>query len=342
VKAVHFSAIRATGCLGLLLLVVPATGQDGAAAAETLFRQGREEMSAGRYESACGKLRQSDRLDPAPGTKLNLGECEYHLGHLATAWELFQAVERQLDPGDPRQPVARSKREAVEPRLPKLELILAPSAPLDTAVRVGSALVGPPAFWAPLRLDPGQKELVVNAPGRSERRLMVLLEEGKTTRVEIAPGPLLRPPPAVSPAAPLPPRAATVNPVSTAPVAAPLARPSQPVTLAGDRTLGFALGGIGVAGLVMSGVAGAITLNAKSTNQEHCNNGTCDAEGKNAAATGRTYGALTTAGLVVGALGIGVGTYVLVKSSQSRPDTTTALVTRTGPSGGQLSLVHRW
>jgi len=338
VKAVHAWAIRAAGCLGLLLLVWPAAGQDAAAAADTLFRQGREEMSAGRYESACAKLRQSDALDPAPGTKLNLGECERHLGHLATAWELFQAVERQLGPDDPRQPIARSKREAVEPRVPKLEFVLAPRAPQDTAVRVGNALVGPP--WAPLRLDPGQRELVINAPGWSERRITVLLEEGKTTRVEIAPGPPLRPAPAVSPPATARPPVAPVSPAP--PVAPPLAQPTQPAKLAGDRTLGFALGGIGVAGLVMSGVAGAITLHAKSVNQAHCRAGTCDAQGKDAAATGRTYGAITTAGLVVGALGIGLGTYVLVKSGKGKPDTPTALVTRVGPSGGQLSLVRRW
>jgi hypothetical protein len=298
-------------------------------------------MSAGQYESACAKLRQSDALDPAPGTKLNLGECEVHLGHLGTAWELFQAVERQLGADDPRQPIARSKRQAVEPRVPTLEFVLAPHAPQDTAVRVGNALVGPP--WAPLRLDPGQRELVINAPGWSERRVTVLLEEGKTTRLEIAPGPPFRPAPAVSPAtSPPPPATPVASGAPAAPVVPPLAQPRQPVTLAGDRTLGFALGGIGVAGLVMSGVAGAITLNAKSVNQAHCHAGTCDALGKDAAATGRTYGAMTTAGLVVGALGIGLGTYVLVKTGRGKPDASTALAARTGPSGGQLSIVHRW
>jgi hypothetical protein len=349
VKAVLASVVRAAGCLGLLLWSVPVAAQDAAGAADVLFRQGREEMSAGSYESACDKFRQSDDLDPAPGTKLNLGECECRRGHLATAWELFQAVERQLSSDDPRQPIARSKREAVEPRVPRLELVLAPNAPLGTAVRVGKTLVGPPAFWAPLRLNPGRTELVIDAPGREERRVTVLLEEGKTTRVEIAPGPPIRPPPAASRAAALPPQtasvgpaAAAVNPESAVPGAAPLARPSRSGALAGDRTLGFALGGIGVGALVMSAVAGAITLHAKSVNQARCSNGTCDAQGKDAAATGRVYGAMTTAGLVVGAVGIGLGTYILIRSARSSPDTTTARVMRTGPSGAGLWLVRRW
>ncbi|MFO0567610.1 MAG: hypothetical protein U0263_18270 [Polyangiaceae bacterium] len=58
-----------------------AQGRD-ATAAEALFNAGRDAVKAGDYPTACAKFRESNRLDPAPGTVLNLADCEEHLGHV--------------------------------------------------------------------------------------------------------------------------------------------------------------------------------------------------------------------------------------------------------------------
>jgi hypothetical protein len=314
--------------LAFSLFAVPAFAQATPAAAEALFEQGRADMAAEHYDQACEKFRQSDALDPALGTKLNLGECEAKRGRLATAWELFRAVEQRLPQDDSRFAVAKKKREAIEANVPKLVLVLAPGAPADTSLTGGGATLSSAVFGVPLPLDPGTHEFVVHAPGRAEAKLSAVLEAGKTTRLEVAPGPALSAPPAaVSPSAPRPEKRVV---------------PGPPPTRGSKRTFGFVIGGIGVAGLVTGGVAGALTLMAKNENGDHCDAGrrACDQQGRDAADRGKLWGTVTTVGLAIGVVGAGVGTYLLLSDQHESGET--ALVASTAGDGSALSLLRRW
>src|SRR3954470_25035714 len=60
------------------------------AGAERLFDQGRKLMEAKQYDEACEKFAASQKLEPAVGTLLNLGECSEKRRLLATAWGYYR------------------------------------------------------------------------------------------------------------------------------------------------------------------------------------------------------------------------------------------------------------
>ncbi len=285
--------------------------------ADALFRDGRESLARGQYAAACDLLTRSNELDPAVGTQLNLGECEALRGRVASAYLLFRAVELQLDPNDVRAPIAKSKREAAESRLPRLVVKLPNDAPADTRVRIGDRTFTPAELREPLIVDPGVVDLTVLASGHVTRTIRAVLEESKTTTVEVA---------LVVAAAVQPPPAAAFG--DSRPALQPIANGAATHEGSHEPSKGVAGAflGVGIGGCLLGGIAGIMTLDAKRTNQAHCDAATqsCDASGRDAANRGVLFGALTTTGLAIGAVGVGVGTYLLVRKNRE-PNTSVQL-----------------
>jgi hypothetical protein len=94
--------------------------------------------------------------------------------------------------------------------------------------------------------------------------------------------------------------------------------------------LGYVVGGIGVAGVITSAVAGALVLQKKGVVDDHCDaSKACDEEGLQAARTGKTLGIVTTAALVTGVIGVSAGTYLVLRAGQ-REDPSAASVALAG------------
>ncbi len=127
-------------CRALALLLVTAVAAPAAAdkrdpvAADALFRDARKAMTRGDFDTACAKLAESQRLDPAAGTAFNLADCEEKRGHLASALGRWRESIDLLRPGDARRKIATDRATALEPRVPKVALRLAADAPPGTRV----------------------------------------------------------------------------------------------------------------------------------------------------------------------------------------------------------------
>src|SRR5262249_31438023 len=76
------------------------TAEGTSAVAEALYQQGKRLMDAGHVSEACIKFAESQRVEPATGTLLNLANCHQQEGKTATAWaEFTQAAEQSEQKG---------------------------------------------------------------------------------------------------------------------------------------------------------------------------------------------------------------------------------------------------
>jgi hypothetical protein len=127
------------GRLALIVViasVAPAHAQPSGAQAEVLFRQGRDLMAAGKYAEACSAFEQSQKLEPAVATLLNLAGCREKVGQIATAWGLFLDAERQTrgsaDAANQQlHDVARDHAAKLEPRVSKLTINVPKAVQID-------------------------------------------------------------------------------------------------------------------------------------------------------------------------------------------------------------------
>jgi hypothetical protein len=291
------------GALALApITVANAQGRDPARA-DTLFREGRESMRRGDLEAACARFGESQLLDPAPGTLLNLADCEERLGRLTSAYRHVQGALADLPARDDRARIARERLVVIERRLAHVVVRLAAGTASDARVLRDGAAMPPAELGADTPLDPGPHAFVLSAAGR-ERRVEVTLREGERREIvlELAPAPPPSAPAVV--AAPPPPPAA-----SSAPFAANPPPPSTPT-----RTAGYVAAGVGIGGLVIAGVTGVVLAGKKSVVSRDCDGAarTCTTqEGVDAASSGKPLVPLFYGATVVGLVGVGVATVLL-------------------------------
>jgi hypothetical protein len=252
--------MRAPPAILILLLATSlsdlawAQARDAAAATE-LFAKGRAAMKQQDFGTACAAFEESQKFDPKVGTLLNLADCEEHVGRLISArshWQ--QAADLAHAASDARESVARQRFNAVDPRVAKLSVKLAPDAPANAAVKRDDVALGPGSLGVPLPLDPGPHSIVVTADGYDSQTTAVSLVEGQAAEVVVSLGAKHPPPP--------PP---------PSPVATPLPPPRSGTT---QRVLAVSGAGLGVAGVALGTVFGLI---AKSNNDASMANGACDA-----------------------------------------------------------------
>ena len=269
----------------------------------------------GDYAGACPKFAESQRLDPAPGTLLNLADCEEHLGHLARAWDAWHEGIALLPRADERLPPARERAQALERRLPRLLLRLAPNAPPGTKLRCDDTEIGSPSLGVPLPLDPGPHIVHAEADGRTSSSTEVTLAEGETRALDVAPGPPIAPPPERAPA---PPSMPTHAPEGS--------RPGS-----GLRTTGWVVGAVGLVGLGVGTATGLLTMSRKAEIDVHCVAGKgCDPAGYDAATSGQRLAIESNVAFAVGAV-LAVTGISLVIAGGTRASPTALLL---GPSRG--------
>jgi hypothetical protein len=150
-----------------------ASAQPAGAQAETLFRQGRDLLQAGKTAEACAAFAESQKLEPAITTLINLAGCREKNGQLATAWGLFLEAERQTRGGDTataRQlhDVAADRAHKLEPRVSKLTVNVPQTSMVDgLEITRGTERIDAAMWNRALPVDGGAYTIRAKAPGSS-------------------------------------------------------------------------------------------------------------------------------------------------------------------------------
>jgi hypothetical protein len=306
-------------CLTAAPAVMAQTREEGRdpVSAEWLFRAGRSLMKAGDYPSACAKLEESLRLDPAVGTLMNLAECDEKLGRLATAWQRWGAVAEQVERRDQRRPLALARARSLEAIVPRLTVSVAPDSPVATDVERDGVALGPASLGVALPVDPGRHSIVVTAPGRHPREVEMILSAGELRAVVVTPG---------------------------APIVARVVLPREPpprvmmapeVIAPPSRRLAYGLLSGGAVALAAGGYFAVSAMSARRDAAAACvdvaTERRCWRDAASAFSRDRRYSLATDVSLVSAAVLVGTGIYMLVKR-RGQP--------RLAPvvSGGQVEL----
>jgi hypothetical protein len=229
-----------------------------AARAEALFAEGRRLLASGDYAAACPKFADSQALDPAPGTALNLATCYEKAGRLASAWAAFKSAQASAETAGQhdRAAVAKKKVASLEPRLSRLTIKVPESTRLSgLEVRCDHEPIREAEWGVAVPRDGAGHDIEASAPGKKTWTSHVELKESKQTlevevpRLEDAPLPV---PALGAQAVPSP----SAEPLAARP--APLADVAQEPDGLGktQRIVGLTVGGVGVAGIVLGAVAG--------------------------------------------------------------------------------------
>ncbi len=273
--------------------------------AEVLYQEGKAAAKNKDWAVACAKFQESHSREPAPGTLLNLADCEENRGQLTLAISHFEAAARMVKPGDERAEYARQRSFAIDRRAPKLTLRLHPSTPEGTTVERDGSPVAATQIGAPIAVDPGAHTLVVRAPGRTEIRGSVNVRDGETREIELTAG------------MPIPMGTTTPSKPTTKDAPATSIEPSD----GSLRTLAFVSLGVGAVGLGVGIVGGLVTMGAKSSADQHCPTNGCDPDGLAAESRGKTWSAISTVGFIAGGVGLAAGAGLLLFAPKTQKGT---------------------
>ncbi len=321
---------------------ISAAYADNAPAAETLFNEGKKLGTQGKWQEACLKFEESQRIDPGIGTLFQLANCHERIGKTASAWAEFRevAASSKASGQAAREKVARERAAALENKLARLTITVDGDAPGLTVRRDGTD-VGRAQWGSPIAVDPGTHRIEALAPGKRPWEQTVRVDHAQkiTARVPVLETEAV----AATPVAPAP------APVESATAAAP--PPQQegqpepsPVPVepresgtpgSSQRVAGGALFGLGVAGLGVGTVFGLLSKSARDDSAAHCRaDNRCDRTGVELRDDAMRNGTIATVAFGVGAAGLVTGTVLWLSAPSSKEQAARVRIVPLAATGG--------
>lgn len=178
--------IPVLACAILLAPVRPAAADDKVAKADALFAEALK-LRDSNLALACAKFGESHQLNPqAIGTLMNVALCDEKLGRIASALRRFEeARERAIELNFAEHlKAAQQKIEALSPEVPHLTIRFEAPPPPQTKVVVDDRVI-PLSQLEDLRVDPGERTVIVSAPGRITFQQTIAIEPRARASVDV-------------------------------------------------------------------------------------------------------------------------------------------------------------
>jgi len=187
------ASLGAALALSFSLLAARAHSEPGAApapsqlAAEAAFADGVRLMKAARCEEAVAKFTESDRLEPASGTLLNLAYCELQIGRVASAWIAYRrAIPLAARTGKPlHERIAREQADKLERDLPRLTVVVLGGAERSLTVMLDTLPLAHETWSVPVPVDPGPHRLSAVLEDGRHWESDVMLSRSQQARIEV-------------------------------------------------------------------------------------------------------------------------------------------------------------
>ena len=286
---------------GSLLCASRGLCQSAPESAEALYQRGIEAFNAGNYVVACRSLSESYRLDPQLGALFTEATCEMRAGKIATAARHYLDFMTRVDSLPPetrerqqeRRAVAAQQRTALLPQIPTLRVELRGQASVRPRLTLNGDLLSEDSLNIDLPVDPGDQilEQRTSSGAAAVRRITLAPGEHQTLVIQLA--------------------EAAAPTEEQSPAATKQDQSSRSV-------LPYVLGGAGVVGLAVGGVAGMMAIGKKNVVSNECEGTSCSTRGLTAADAGKRDALVSTIGFGVGVVGLTAG-FVLLLIAPEKP-----------------------
>ncbi len=306
-----------------------------------LFDEGRSLLAGGHVTEACPKLEESRRLDPLPGTVLNLAVCHEKQGLAASAVAEFyeaRAMAERDKRGD-RVALANDHLRALESQVSNLVIIVGPTADLpELIIHLDGNPVGRAVWGTRIPVDPGEHTVEASAPNKKAWKVAVKVspagdvQTATLTSLEEAPLPLAPPPASTS---------EPVIPAAQSP-APPLAIHSvEHHGVSTRRQIALVSTGIGVVGLGVGSYFGALAFRKHGEpGGGTCTELPCDSSVRGEAASAADA---STATFAAGLVGLALGAFLWFGDSSGSGDRPAlSVLPIVGPGRGEVQLSTRF
>jgi hypothetical protein len=295
----------------------PSTDADGLKRAREQFAQALALQTGGDWAGALALLKEVAAIKPTPQVRFNIALCEERLGLLVAALGDYELAgsDAQAQKADQVRQEVDARLESLRARVPRVVVKRGEGADSATISLDGVSL-GDSVLNSPLPVDPGPHVVEGAGAGLLPFKQAFRIAEQETLTIEVKLQlPPLKPEPLVVPP------------------------PPPPQTL---RTVGFIIGGAGVASLMASGAMFYLRHTTISDLDKQCgaDRMSCPDNAGNIIDRGQLYTTLGNVTLAVGALGLGVGATLVIVGGRSSSRAGVAIAPgAVGANAGGLTLL---